>query len=54
MNQRLAKRIVFAIVAIAFLVVAGKEIAQTGLTTESVFLGGGGLILAYMSATGAG
>jgi hypothetical protein len=54
MNRKLARRIVYGIVAIAFLFIAGREMYQAGLTTQSVVLGGGGLILAYMSATGAG
>ncbi len=54
MNAKMAKRVVYGIAAVLFLLVGGKELLATGLTLGSAAGLGVGSILGYMAATGAG
>jgi hypothetical protein len=54
MSAKLAKRIVYGIVAALFLLVGGKELLAAGLNLSSAMGLGVGIILGFMAATGAG
>jgi hypothetical protein len=48
------KRILYGMMAIAFLVVAGRELMLVGASLKTVAAAGAGLILGFAAATGAG
>ena len=54
MNKKTITRIVYGLIAVALLVVAGREFATSGMTTEGAAAGGIGVVLAFMAITGAG
>ena len=54
MNAKLVKRVVFGVVAAMFLFVGGRDMYAAGLQAGPALMAGGGLILGYMSITGAG
>jgi hypothetical protein len=54
MSVKLVKRILYGVVAAAFLVVGGKELLAVGLTLKAVAGLGAGAVFGLMAATGAG
>lgn len=54
MNKKTLKRVLYAVVAVAFLFVAGREFATVGMNVQAVAAGGAGLFLAVLAITGAG
>ena len=54
MNVKLVKRIIYGIVAVLFLFVGGRDMYAAGLQAGPALMAGGGLILGYMSISGAG
>lgn len=54
MNAKLLKRVLYGIVAAMFLYVGGRDMYTAGLQAGPALMTGGGLILGYMSITGAG
>ena len=54
MDKKTIKRILFGLVAAAFLFVAGREIILGGLSLKAVTAGGAGLILGFVAITGTG
>jgi hypothetical protein len=53
-NAKTSKRILYGVIALAFLAVAGQELAAVGLTLKAVAGGGAGLLLGFAALTGAG
>ena len=54
MSAKLIKRVLFGIVAVMFLYVGGRDMYAVGLQAGPALMAGGGLILGYMSISGAG
>lgn len=54
MDKKTIKRMLYGIVALAFLLIAGREFAVAGVSLESVVAGGAGLCLGFMAVTGMG
>ena len=54
MSAKTIKRILYGVVAVALLLVGGRELLAAGLTVKAVASLGGALILGYAGATGAG
>ena len=54
MDKKTIKRILVGLVAVALLFVGGKELLAAGLTLKAVTGLGGGLVLGFVAATGAG
>ncbi len=54
MNQKTIRRILIGVIGVVFLVLAGYEFADAGVSADSVLSGGAGTILSYMAITGAG
>ncbi len=54
MNAKTSKRILYGVIALAFLAVAGQELVALGLTLKAVAGGGAGLLLGFAALTGAG
>ena len=54
MSAKAIKRILYGVVAVALFFVGGKELLAAGLTVKAVMGLGGGAILAFVAATGAG
>jgi len=54
MSLKIIKRILYGIFGVALLVVGGKELLAVGLTLKAVMGLGGGAILGFAAATGAG
>jgi hypothetical protein len=54
MTLKIIKRIVYGVAAALFLLVGGKELLAAGLTLKAVLGLGGGAILGFAAATGAG
>lgn len=54
MSAKTIKRILYGLVAVAFLFVGGKELLAVGVTLKAVTGLGGGLILGFIAASGAG
>ena len=52
-NAKTSKRILYGVIALAFLAVAGQELAAVGLTLKAVAGGGAGLLLGFAALTGA-
>ena len=54
MNAKAIKRILYGVVALALLLVGGRELLAAGLTVKAIGGLGGALILGFAAATGAG
>ena len=54
MNARTVKRIIYGVLAIVAFVWAGQQYAQMGFAPPTLMIGGFGVLLAYIAATGAG
>ena len=54
MSQKTIKRILFGVIGVVFLVLAGHEFVNAGVSADSVLSGGAGTILLYMAITGPG
>ena len=56
MNTKTVKRILFGVVGVGYLIFAGQEMFQAGLSLnmDAALPGGIGAILSYMACTGAG
>ena len=54
MSAKAIKRILYGAVAVALLVVGGKELLAVGVTLKAVVGLGSALILGFAAATGAG
>ena len=54
MGAKVAKRLVYGVVAAIFIFVGGKELLAAGLNLSSAMGLGVGLVFGYMAATGAG
>ena len=54
MNTKTVKRILFGVIGVGYLIFAGQEIFQAGLSMETALPGGLGAAFSYMAYTGAG
>jgi hypothetical protein len=54
MSSKNIKRVLYGVVALAMLLVAGRELLSTGLTSEAAMAGSLGVVFGFMAATGAG
>lgn len=54
MKRKTLQRILYAVLALLFLGVALHEYTQVGLTSQTYFSGGLGVLLGFLAATGAG
>ena len=54
MEKKTVKRILYGVAGIVFLILAGQEVAQAGISTDSVLPGGMGALFSYMAISGAG
>ena len=54
MNARTIKRVMHGVLAVVAFVWAGQQYAQMGFAAPTLLIGGVGVLLAYMAATGAG
>jgi hypothetical protein len=54
MNARNVKRIMYGVLAVVAFVWAGQQYALMGLAPPTLMVGGFGVVLAYIAATGAG
>jgi len=48
------KRVIYGLLSVVAFVWAGQQYAQIGFAPPTLLVGGFGVMLAYMSATGAG
>lgn len=53
-KRKTLQRILYAVLALLFLGVALHEYTQVGLTSQTYFSGGLGVLLGFLAATGAG
>ena len=54
MDAKTLKRVIRAVLAVALLVLAGRELATAGLTTAAFIAGGAGLLFLLAAITGKG
>lgn len=54
MSAKNIKRVLYAVVGLAMLLVAGREVATAGFSSEAAMAGSLGVVFAFMAATGVG
>ena len=54
MDAKTIKRILFGVIGVGYLIFAGQEIFQAGLSMEAALPGGIGATFSYLAYTGAG
>ncbi len=54
MSKKTIKRILYGLVAVLFLTMAGRELLSVGMNLEAAASGGAGLYLGFMACTGMG
>ncbi len=54
MSTKTVKRILFGVVGVGYLIFAGQEMLQAGLSMDAALPGGIGVTFSYLAYTGAG